>query len=423
MEKTLRHRPVWPDEPIVQHLTDTDFYKFPMGQFIHTHFPDVKTTFTLRNRTTSVPLGRIIPEAKLREELDHVRTLRFSNTELHYLRGTNEYGDRMFNEAYLDWLRKYAPPAYELEYCGNDIILNFPGLWSETSPWEIYGLEIINELYYRQLLCERSKFERDVVIAHGKDRLWEKVKILKEHPEIVFSEFGTRRRFSRHWQDYVCATLAEELPPTQFRGPSNTFLAQKHGLLPMGTNAHELQMVIAGLMADSDTKLRSSQEHMLRLWWQQYGEPLAIFLPDTFGTESFLKLVPPKMLNDWKGFRQDSGDPIAEGEMWIRAYQANGTDPRKKMMTASDGLDLVTMLKIEQHFRGRLMVGFGWGTNLTNDLGLKALSLVIKASSANGVGLVKLSNNPTKATGAPEDVKHYMRVFGYGEHASTVCKY
>jgi len=423
MAPYIRLRPHWPDEPIVQNLTDTDFYKFPMGQFIFNHFRNVKATFGFKNRTLTVKLGRIIPEARLREELDHVRTLRFDNSELHYLRGTWEYQARMFGEPYLEFLKVYAPPQYRLEYRGDDIILEFPGLWLESSPWEIYGLEIIIELYIREMLKKQSLFSKDVVYAEGKKRLWEKIKILKDNPQIMFSEFGTRRRFSRDWQDYVVGALAEELPPSQFRGTSNTYLADKYGLLPMGTNAHELQMVIAGLMQGTDDGLRNSQDCMLKLWWQQYEEALSIFLPDTFGTESFLKLVTPEMLHQWKGFRQDSGDPIAEGEMWIKAYKAAGVDPQKKMMIASDGLDIETMIKIEKHFRGRLMTSFGWGTNLTNDLGLKSLSLVIKALLANGVCLVKLSNNPAKAMGDPEAVKRYRQVFGYGEHASTECKY
>ncbi|MEK7641653.1 MAG: nicotinate phosphoribosyltransferase [Patescibacteria group bacterium] len=425
MQTHVRLRPHFPDEPIIHSLTDTDFYKFPMGQFIFNYFRYAKVTFGLKNRTLTIPLARIIPEAQLREELDHVRTLRFNNTELHYLRGTWEYQERMFLEPYLAYLKEYAPPEYELEYRGDDIILTFSGDWCDSSPWEIYGLEIINELYFRNMLKGYTAFNKDVVLAEGKKRLAEKIKILKQNPQITFSEFGTRRRFSRDWQEYVVAALAEELPPEQFRGTSNTFLAQKYGLLPMGTNAHELQMVIAGLMQATDRLLLDSQNYMLETWWRQYGEPLSIFLPDTFGTESFLKIISPEMLRTWKGFRQDSGDPIAEGEQWIRAYEAIKVEPRKKMMVPSDGLELETMLKIEKHFRGRLMTSFGWGTNLTNDLGLKPLSLVIKAQSVNGIGLVKLSNNPAKAMGKKEDVERYMRVFGYQntEHAQTACKY
>src|ERR1035437_2514725 len=403
----------FPDEPIVTNLTDTDFYKFPMGQFIFNHFPGVKVAFDLTNRTLTVKVARIIPEAQLREELDHVRTLRYTNTELHYLRGTDEYSHRMFGEPYLQSLRNYQAPEYELECTGNQIKLRFSGNWLDSSPWEIYGLEIINELYFRQLLKEHSITSIDVIYAEGKKRLWEKIQVLKKNPQIVFSEFGTRRRFSRMWQDYVVAALTEELCPAQFRGTSNVFLAQKYGLLPMGTNAHELQMVIAALNQATDETLRASLLEMLKLWWQQYGEALAIFLPDTFGTESFLDTVTEEMVKQWKGFRQDSGDPIAAGEMRIQIYQKYGIDPRTKMMICSDGLDLATMIKIEAHFRGRLMVSFGWGTNLTNDLGFGTLSLVIKAMSANGIGTVKLSNNPAKAMGEKDQVERYMRAFHY----------
>ena len=34
-------------------------------------------------------------------------TLEFNNSELHYLRGTNEYSERMFKEDYLEFLRKF----------------------------------------------------------------------------------------------------------------------------------------------------------------------------------------------------------------------------------------------------------------------------------------------------------------------------
>ncbi|MDD5165047.1 MAG: nicotinate phosphoribosyltransferase [Candidatus Pacebacteria bacterium] len=423
MAPYIRLRPHWPDEPIVQALGDTDFYKFTMGQFIYFHYKNVQVTFGFKNRTIAVKLGHIIPEARLREELDHVRTLRFTNSELHYLRGTNEYSDRMFKEPYLEFLKTYQAPPYQLEYRGEYIILSFSGNWAESSPWEIHALEILGELYYRELLKTSTAFDKDVIYAEGKKRLWEKIQILKKNPQVTFSEFGTRRRFSRDWQDYVVGMLAEELPSTQFRGTSNMSLAMKYGLLPMGTNAHELQMVIAGLSQSTDEELRESQNKTLDQWWQQYGEPLAISLPDTFGTDAFIRLAREDFFKKWKGFRQDSGNPIAEGEQWIKAYQERSINHSEKLMVPSDGMELDPMLAIEKHFRGRLQVSFGWGTNLTNDLGLKPLSLVVKATSANGIGLVKLSNNPAKAMGDPEAVKRYMRVFGYGEHTETACKY
>lgn len=426
MNTYVRLRPHFPDEPIVQALTDTDFYKFTMGQFIFDRYRHTKVTFGFKNRTTKVPLAQIIPEAQLREELDHVRRLRFTNSEIHYLRGTDEYngGKRtfMFSEGYLQFLREYQAPAYNLEYRRDEIRLNFDGEWVSSSPWEIYGLKIINELYYRALMKKLSTFERDVILAEGKKRLAEKIKILKAHLQIIFSEFGTRRTFGHDWQDYVVAALAEELLPSQFRGTSNVFLAQKYGLLPMGTNAHELQMVIAGLYSHSDNMLRNSQRVMLNEWEEQFGEPLSIFLPDTYSTKSFLKLVDPEKLRTWKGFRQDSGDPFAEGELIIRIYKKFGIDPRTKMIIFSDGLDLNLMIALEKHFRGRIMVSFGWGTNLTNDVGFGTLSLVIKAIEANGVGLVKLGNNPAKGMGSDKNIARYIQVFGVGRQKRIECK-
>ena len=72
-------------------------------------------------------------------------------------------------------------------------------------------------------------------------------------------------------------------------------------------------------------------------------------------------------------------------------------------------------------FHGRVKLGFGWGTLLTNDFrglapgdALAPFSLVCKAVSANGRPTVKLSDNPAKAVGPPDQVERYKRVFGVG---------
>ena len=66
-------------------------------------------------------------------------------------------------------------------------------------------------------------------------------------------------------------------------------------------------------------------------------------------------------------------------------------------------------------------MGFGFGTNLTNDfLGcapqghdfMKPISLVCKVKEANGHGAVKLSDVYSKATGNASDIERYRRVFG-----------
>jgi nicotinate phosphoribosyltransferase len=81
--------------PIVRSRLEPDFYKFTMGQVIWRSYRDVPVTFSFRNRTPQAALGRVLDLGELREQLDHARTLAFTNSELHYLRGTNEYQDRM----------------------------------------------------------------------------------------------------------------------------------------------------------------------------------------------------------------------------------------------------------------------------------------------------------------------------------------
>ncbi|HEY7700148.1 MAG TPA: nicotinate phosphoribosyltransferase, partial [Vicinamibacteria bacterium] len=168
--------------PIIQSLLDLDFYKFTMGQLVFLKYREVPVIYSLVNRTREVRLAEFIDEAGLRQELDHVRSLSFNNSELHYLRGTNEYGERMFRENYLDFLRALQLPAYELEEVDGSFRLQFGGDWARTIYWETIALAVVNELYYRRRRKPLSRFEQDLVFARGKMRLAEKIRELRRHP-------------------------------------------------------------------------------------------------------------------------------------------------------------------------------------------------------------------------------------------------
>jgi nicotinate phosphoribosyltransferase len=416
--------------PIIRSPLEPDFYKFTMGQLVFERHPTVSVTYAFRNRTVNVHLGRILDLGELREEFDHVRSLRYTNSELHYLRGTNEYGERMFSEPYLQFLKDLRLPQYELESVGDELRLEFGGTWAEGIYWETIALSIVNEVYYRTITRGLTRFERDAIRANGQLRLMEKIRILRKHPDIVFSDFGTRRRFSNDWQLYVDEVLRNELPE-QFLGTSNTYAAMQLGLVPMGTSAHELSMVLAGI-TDGEDWLRRSQRQVVTEWWEAYDHGLSIFLPDTFGAEFFFGLLSGEELQNWKGFRWDSGDPFAFGERVIRLYEEHGVDPKMKLLVPSDGLDLPMILKLHAHFKGRIRVSYGWGTGLTNDLldntqqhgqWFGPLSLVVKPVQANGRNLVKLSDNLAKATGRPEDIKRYKQAAGYTGTNFEACKY
>lgn len=408
--------------PIVHSLFDIDFYKFTMGHWVFKRYPHIPVRYAFKNRTAQVRLEEYIDEADLRRELDHVRTLRVNASALHYLRGTNEYGDGIFSEDYLQFLKELRLPPYELTRVDDTYRLEFSGVWCEAMYWETLALSIINELYYRARMARLSAFERDVVMATGTLRLAEKIKLLRARPDITFSDFGTRRRFSRSWQDYVVRVLAQEMPG-QLLGTSNTAMAMQYGLLPMGTMAHELYMVMAGIMADSAATIRASHNRVLQEWWDAYGWGLSIALTDTYGSDFFFRDMTAAQARVWKGVRQDSGDAMACGEKAIAFYERHGVDPRDKLIVFSDGLDLGTIVKLADHFAGRIRVSFGWGTNLTNDLGFEALSLVIKVVEANGHCTVKLSDNLAKATGDAPDIERFKHIFGHTVTAFEECKY
>jgi nicotinate phosphoribosyltransferase len=409
----------WRLDPIVRSLLDTDFYKLLMLQMIRHLYPEVRATFQLINRSRSVRLADEVDENELRAQLDHARSVRFAKKELIWLAGNSFYGQqRMFSHDFLAWLADFRLPEYELRTVDGQYELRFEGPWSHTTMWEIPALAIVNELRARSALRDRGRFALDVLYARAKAKLWEKVERLRELPDLVLSDFGTRRRHGFLWQRWCVEALKEGLGE-RFIGTSNVLLAMDSDLEAIGTNAHELPMVLAAL-TDGDAELRRAPYEVLEKWQRHYGGNLLIVLPDTFGTAAFLRDA-PEWVADWTGFRPDSAPPIEGGEAILAWWRRHGRDPRAKLLIFSDGMDVDSIERVHRHFRGRVRTSFGWGTNLTNDFrgcdpeahpGLEPISLVAKVVEANGRPAVKLSDNPAKATGAPAEVARYLRVFG-----------
>jgi nicotinate phosphoribosyltransferase len=425
---TRVHNHGWRLDPIVRSLLDTDFYKLLMLQMIRNLHPDVTATFALINRTASVRLADIIDEAELRAQLDHARTLRFMPKELIWLAGNSFYGKtQMFAPDFIAWIAQFRLPDYELRKVEGQYELRFEGPWTHTTMWEIPALAIVNELRVRAALKDRGRFALDILYARAKAKLWTKVERLRMLPDLALSDFGTRRRHGFLWQRWCVEALKEGLGD-RFIGTSNILLAMDADLEAIGTNAHELPMVLAAL-SDDDKSLAQAPYAVLEEWRSHYGGNLLIALPDAFGTAAFLREA-PDWVADWTGFRPDSLPPIPAGEQIIAWWQAKGRDPRTKRLIFSDGMDVDGIETVYRHFHGRVRMSFGWGTNLTNDFrdcapfdtdALDPISLVCKVVEANGRPAVKLSDNPAKATGDPAEIARYLRIFGaQGRTQSTV---
>jgi nicotinate phosphoribosyltransferase len=430
-----------PDEYIVRSFLDTDFYKFTMGDFIFSNpfFANAIVTFRLKCRTKGIKLGEVIPIEHLERELDHAMRLRPTNSEIYYLRGMDIYGDRMLSEPYLQFLKTIEQlPPFKINVTNGDLELEFTGPWKSVTYWEIFALEIINELYHKYLIKKHltSTVDRNRYLMTGLTRFLDKVKIIKQHPGLTYSDFGTRRRASARHQEELVTIAANELPD-QFRGTSNVYLAHKLNLMPIGTDAHETKMVPAGLAdiasnGDRDA-IRASQHEVAKAWWKKTGFGLSIALTDTYGTKFIFETAPPELAVDWKGTRHDSGDRFRYTEKAIQWYRRHGVNPENKIIIFSDGLELNSMIQNYYYCRGKINSTNGWGTNKTNDfeprpdIGLIPLSLVVKPSRVSfggeSRGLVKLSDNIAKAMGTPEDIARYKGYFDYDQTYFEPCTY
>ena len=441
------HNHNWELDPVIRSLLDTDFYKLLMLQFIWKHFPKTNVEFSLFNRHPAVRIADLIHIEEFKVQLQHVRGLRFRKSELVWLAGNTFYGRRgIFEPAFLEWLESdFRLSDYQLRVRDGQVQLTFEGPWTATTMWELYALAILDELKTRAQLKTLSEFGLDILYARAKTKLWGKIERLRGVPGLSVADFGTRRRHSFLWQEYVVVAMAANLG-SNFIGTSNAFLAHRHDLEAIGTNAHEIPMVMAALAKD-DAELKESQYKVLDLWQQTYEGVLHVMLPDTFGTTQFLANA-PDWVADWTGQRTDSKDPYIAGDEYIEWLKARGRDPREKLLIASDTLDVDLILGLQAYFGGimpkgitpaefrsaadfydrnkwtpdrRIRFSAGWGTLLTNDFrgcnpndggGFDPIGLICKVSSVEGRPAVKLSDNYSKALGPAEEIERYRSVFG-----------
>ncbi len=441
------HNHNWELDPVTRSLLDTDFYKLLMLQFVWKHFPKTHVSFSLFNRTSAVRLADILTLQDIAHQMEHVRRLRFRKSELIWLAGNTFYGRRgIFEPAFLEWLETdFKLSDYSLSVKDGQFHLAFEGLWTETTMWELYALSILDELRTRANLKKLSEFGLDILYARAKTKLWNKIERPRGVPYLTIADFGTRRRHSFLWQEYVVNAMASNLG-SGFIGTSNAFLAHKHDLEAIGTSAHEIPMAVAAL-APNDEALKASQYRVLELWQSTYEGALRIMLPDTFGTTQFLEGAPP-WAADWTGQRVDSKNPYVAGDEYIAWLKARGRDPREKLLIASDALDIDEILGLHAYFGGtlqsnaeikdfrsaadfqdekkwksgrRIRFSAGWGTLLTNDFrecdptsgnGFNPISLICKVTSVEGWPAVKLSDNYAKAMGPPHEIARYRSIFG-----------
>ena len=397
--------------PYKQQLIDgLDFYKTTMSQVAYETEPEANVTFQLKNRSHE-SLFAYVDQTVLQARLDTIAERGFDDEELAYLGSLSLDDKPLFSENYIDYLRSHQLPPISVDVTdfSVDIHVQSTGDWPMVTFWETVTMAEINELYFETKIA-RQGLDITALYDEGDERLSQKIALLQQYPGIKIADFGTRRHFSYRWQKYVVERLAKELPG-QFMGTSNVGLSKQLGMRPVGTFAHEMPMVYAALAEKHGDAVRNSHGAMLDDWYSRYGSALSIALTDTFGSDFFFADFGGERAAAWRGMRHDSGDPIAFGEKAISFYAEHGIDPTTKTIVFSDGLTIEDIVKLYKHFEGRIQTVFGWGTSLTNDLGLPALNIVMKATMVDGTPTVKLSDVSGKHSGDDVSVERYIHEF------------
>jgi nicotinate phosphoribosyltransferase len=391
--------------PIIRSLLETDLYKFTMQQPMLHLMPtnQAEYRFVCRN-TPNFPLSELAEQVN--QELDALCTLRFTADELAYL-GSLRY----LSSDYVDFLRifQFQRHFINVSVVGETLCVIAKGPQVHVMGFEIYVLAIINELYFRRLA---QGDQHDLAITEGRKRLQDKIALLRDYQgpasqrqhAFEFFDFGVRRRFSGVWQEEVVQTLLKEVPQF-FKGTSNVYLAKKLGLTPIGTMAHEYLQTFQAM----GVQLKGFQSAALESWVQEYRGDLGVALTDVVGMDAVLADFDLYFAKLFDGLRHDSGDPVVWGEKALVHYAKLRLDAHAKRLVFSDGLDIPTAIKLHSHFADRVQTGFGIGTNLSNDTGLKPLNIVMKLVNCNHQPTAKLSDSPGKTLCDDETFLAYLR--------------
>ena len=383
-------------QPIIRSLLDTDLYKLTMMQVVLHHFPAAEVEYSFKCRTENVGLMPLASE--IRDEIDALCELKFTENEIHYL-GSIYYLKSDFVQflKLFQLNRSYVRIGKDEE---GQLEIKIVGPWLHTIMFEVPVLAIVEEVFARH-------HHADVDLKEGQRRLIEKTELIKSHPlgeKLKLMEFGTRRRFNRKWQKHVIEHLNRSVE-SNLVGTSNVYYAREIGLTPLGTMAHEYLQAFQAL----GPRLIDSQKTALDIWAKEYRGDLGVALTDVVGVDAFLRDFDRYFSKLFDGVRHDSGCPFEWARKMIGHYEKLGIDPKTKTLVFSDGLDIPLAFELLAEFHEVTNVVFGIGTNLTNDVGVKPLSIVLKMTQCNGQPVAKISDSPGKTMCKDEEYLTYLR--------------
>ena len=386
---------------IITSLLDNDAYKFSMGQAIFHQYNNYTTTWTFKCRNKNVEFTPTMVR-EITYQIKAYCNLFFKESELDYLRSI-----KWIKDDYIDYLRLWRPRYQDFTIntdadCGLNIETN--GTWLNTSMYEVPVLAIVNEVYFK--FQDNYNELRESYF----NRLENKIIALEKDIDNIgtFSEFGTRRRFSKVTQDFAVSELSSrKLGWSNFIGTSNMYLAKKYGVTPVGTMAHE--WIMCAGQGNHKHNPAYSNWYALNSWVKEYGVLNGIALTDTITTDCFLKDFQLTYATLFSGVRHDSGDPVEWGKKIIEHYKQLGVDPKTKTLLFSDSLDFETANMLRHTFENETNVAFGIGTYISNDTIADPLNIVMKVTKCNGQDVAKISDTEGKGMCKNPDYVDYLK--------------
>ena len=347
---------------VIKTILDTDLYKFTTSYAYIKLFPYAVGTFSFKDRDETEYTEGFLNA--LRNEIQNLKLVALTEEELEYMCSHCRFLPRV----YWEWLSSFRFDPQKIEVYLDEnrhLHMEVTDYLYKVTLYEVPLLAIISEI--------KNQFLNRIPDKHS---ILEKLKgkiVLSNNHGMLFSEFGTRRRFSFEVHDIVVAYLKEH---ARFcTGTSNCYFAMKYDMKPMGTHPHEWFMFHGAQFG-----YKHANYMALENWVNVYDGDLGTALSDTYTSDSFLSNFSRKQAKLFDGVRCDSGDEFEFIERLIARYKELGIDPTTKTIIFSNALDFEKALSIYEYCKGKIRCSFGIGTNLTNDTGYQPSNIVMKLS-------------------------------------------
>ena len=331
-------------------ILDTDLYKFTVSYAYMKMFPDAECTFTYTDRNKVKRTEQFLE--KYKKALNSLSNIQLTDQEFYWLVTSGKVD--FIPMYYWEWLKTFRFDPSKINcYLDDDSVLHVD-VTDKCYKCTLYEIPVL--YLVPEISNEGKEINWDMTIG----RLMEKINLANKE-KVMFSEFGTRRRFNHDVQDKVCKYLKEW--SNTCVGTSNVYFAMKYDMKPIGTHPHEWFM-----FHGAQYGYKNANYMALENWVNVYDGRLGIALSDTYTTDIFFKNFSLKQAKLFDGVRQDSGDEYKFIVKALTFYRSKGIDPMTKTIVFSNALDFPKAVEIKKYCENKIKASFGIGTNLTCDV-------------------------------------------------------